>query len=194
MRLQDRLPRSVTVDGRRYRVDLDFRNVLKMMDVLARTDLMGGARAYLALKCLMRRPPRNAAPVLDALRPILFPETRRSADGQKLTDFKQDAALIRAAFLQAYGINLWRDRLHWLEFADLLAGIPEGSRYSDVLGIRARPMPQATKHNAKEREWLMQAKARCALQMDDNEREANYSRCVQNVFAGLLAMARKGET
>ena len=31
MKLQDRLPDSVTVLGKRYKLDLDFRNVLRMM-------------------------------------------------------------------------------------------------------------------------------------------------------------------
>ena len=53
MTLYDELPRSVTVDGRRYRLDLDFRNVLRMLAVMERQDLIPGARAYLALKCVM---------------------------------------------------------------------------------------------------------------------------------------------
>ena len=38
MRLQDELPRHVAVDGRRVRVDLEYRNVLRMIDWLSRDE------------------------------------------------------------------------------------------------------------------------------------------------------------
>lgn len=192
MKLQETLPGGVTVKGHFYRMDFDFRNVLRMMDCLARDDLLPDARAFIALKCLMKRPPRNADEVLAATREIIFPETKKHADKQKITDFVQDADMIRAAFLQAYGINLFRDRLHWLEFSSLLSCLPEGSRYSEVLGIRSRPLPAPTKWNAEERRSLIQAKAAYALEMSEKEQENNYMRCVINVFAGMKAMAEKG--
>jgi hypothetical protein len=194
MKLHEALPRRVAANGRNYRVDLDFRNVLRMMEILARDDLLPGARDWLALKCIMRRPPKDSGAVLLAVKTLLFPGTKAEADGKKLTDFAQDADLIRAAFWQTYGINLYRDRLHWLEFSALLHALPEGTRYSEILGIRARPMPTPTKYNQAEREWLAKAKAACALQMSDDERERNYARSVKNIFAGLLAMANGSDS
>ena len=188
MKLQDRLPDSVTVLGKRYRVDLDVRNVLRMMEVMARDDLIPTARDYLALRCVMKRPPKHTGPMIEALRALLFPE-RRHGDGKRLTSFEQDADLIRAAFRQAYGIDLYRDRLHWMEFSALLSVLPEGSRYSEVLGIRSRPMPAATKDNQAEREWLAKAKAACALEMSDDDRKRAYAEGVKSVFAGLMAWA-----
>ena len=190
--LHEKLPDSVTVNGRRYRLDLDFRNVLRMMDVMDRKDLLPGARAYVALKCVMKRPPKDAAPVLAAVNALLFPARKKPEKREKLTDLKQDADLIRAAFLQSYGVNLWRDRLHWFEFSGLLACIPGGSRYADIIGIRARPMPEATKYNAKEREWLMKAKAEYAVEMTAEEQERSYQEGLHNMAMSLLAIAQKG--
>jgi hypothetical protein len=190
MKLHERLPEHVEVNGRRYRLDLDFRNVLRMMDTLGRDDLLPGAREYLALRCIMRKPPKRTGPVLGAVRELLFPEHR--GDGQRLTSFEQDAGLIRAAFRQAYGIDLYRDKLHWVEFTELLSALPEGSRYSEVLGIRARPMPTPTKYNQQEREWLAKAKAAYALELDEKERAKAYEQGVKALFAGLIAWAEKG--
>lgn len=191
MKLQDRLPERITVNGRRYRVDLDFRNVLNMMDVLARDDLLPEAREYRALCCVMRRPPRKAGEALTVLRAMLFPESKKRADQQKITDFEQDADLIRAAFAQEYGINLYRDKLHWLEFSSLLAGLPEGSRYTDILGIRARPMPAPTKYNAEERRHLARLKAEYAVHMTDAEATAALEAGLRGVASTLLAMIGK---
>ena len=191
MKLQDKLPRGVTVRGRFYKLDLDFRNVLNMIDIQARDDLLPDARDYLALKCVMRRPKR-VKETLSAVRALLFPAAQKIPNNKKVTDFTQDADLIRAAFLQEYGINLYRDKLHWMEFSSLLAGLPDGNRYNDVLGIRARPMPAPTKYNAEERRWLAKAKADLALRLTDNEREVSLNQSLRDVATSLLALAGKG--
>lgn len=191
MKLQDRLPDGVTVDGKFYKMDFSFRNVLRMIEVLDDNNLMPGARAYNALHCLCKRP-KNVFKVLEAVKGILFTAPRKK-DGQRVTDWVQDAGLIRAAFRQAYGIDLYRDKLHWIEFQELLNAIPEGNRYSEVVGIRARPIPAATKWNAHEREWLMKAKADVALEMDEAERMKRYQQDVANIASVLMGMARKKE-
>ena len=190
MKLFERLPDSVTVDGKAYKMDLDFRNVLSLMATLERDDIIEGAKEYRALKCVMKHPPRNAAAVLLELKKILFSEQKKQAEHKKLTDFDQDADLIRAAFMQAYHINLFRDRLHWLEFTCYLSGLPEGSRYCDILGIRARPLPAPTKYNQEEREWLMKAKSEYALNMSAKEETDNYAQNVRGIAAALIAWAK----
>lgn len=189
MKLYERLPDSVTVNRRRYRLDLDFRNVLRMMDILGRRDLLPEARDYLALKCLMRHPPRNAALVLDAVKGILFPEQKTTESGPRITSFEQDADLIRAAFRQNYGIDLYRDKVHWLEFTGLMGALPEGSKYTEVLGIRARPMPKPTKYNREERQALAKAKAHYALRLDGEEAEKTYQNGLRLMAESLLMLA-----
>ena len=192
MRINDRIPTHIEAGGRRYRIDTDFRNVIRMNEIMARVDLTDEARDWLALRCMMRHPPRRRdrqIEALKALREMLFSTKRGGVDEKKITDIEQDAELIFAAFYQEYGINLWRDHLSWFEFTALLAGIAEGTRYSDVLTIRARPMPKPTKWNAEEREWLAKAKAAHALELTDEEMAENYDRSVRSIFDGLLSMA-----
>lgn len=191
MRLQDKLPEGVTVDGKFYRCDFDFRNVLEMLHILARDDLINSAREYNALKCVMKHP-RNISKVLAAIKALLFTSKPQNNE-QKLTDFNQDASMIRAAFRQSYGIDLYRDHLHWIEFKELLNALPQGSRYMEVVGIRARPIPAANKYNQSEITWLVNAKASVALEMSEEEQKANYEQQVQKVFDGLLAWASSFE-
>ena len=189
MKLYERLPDRVTVGRRRYKLRLDFRNVLRMIDTLARDDLLPEAREYLALRCITR-PRGNTHALMTAVLELLFPA--RGESTEKIMDYAQDADLIRAAFLQCYGINLCRDRLHWLEFSALLASMPEGSRYSEILSIRARPMPAPTKYNAEERAWLANAKAQYAVKLTDKERENQYQKGLRQMAAGLLNLAKQG--
>ena len=189
MKLTDSLPKGVTVDGKFYKLDFDFRNVLKMMEIMGNDNLLLDARDYLAVKCLTRKP-RNAGKVLKAVKDLLFDNTPTTS-GERLTSFEQDAALIRSAFRQVYHIDLFREKLHWMEFTELLQNLPEGNRYEEVLGIRARPIPSPTKYNQHEREWLVKAKQQCALHLTESEAAKKYDRDVGNVFAGILSMIPK---
>ncbi len=188
MKLTDRIPEGVTVDGKTYPLDFDFRNVLRMMETLGNDNLLPDARDYLALKCLTKHP-KNVHKVLEAAKAILFEE--KPGTGEKITSFEQDAGLIRSAFRQVYGIDLFRDKLTWFEFTELLQNLPEGNRYEEVLGIRARPLPAPTKYNAKEREWLMKAKQQCAIHLSENEAAKKYDEDVGRVFSGLFSMIQK---
>ena len=76
-KLFDRLPDGVTVDGRFYKCDFDFRNVLKMLEIMRRDDLEFAARDYHCAKCVFRGhlPLSRAAKVYSAICSVLFEKT-----------------------------------------------------------------------------------------------------------------------
>ena len=191
LKLYERLPDSVTVDGKRYKCDFDFRNVLKMLEIAQREDIVPDAKDYLCARCLCNAP-KNAGKVYDALCSILF-EKRPDGGEKRLTSYEQDAGLIRAAFRQVYGIDLFRAKLHWFEFTELLQNLPEGNRYEEIIGIRARPIPAPNKYNQKEREWLMRAKQSVALHLTEQEQAKKYEKDVEKVFTGFLSMIQKAQ-
>ena len=194
MKLFERLPKGVMVGKRFVRCDFDFRNVLKLLEIMQREDVLPDARDYLCVKCVCK-PPKNVSEAYKEICDLLFekpPETGIE-DRKKLTSFEQDAPLIRAAFRQVYQIDLFRDKLTWFEFTELLQGLPEGNRYEEVVGIRARPLPAPNKYNAKEREWLMKAKNSVALHLTEREQAKKYDSDVAKIFKGLLDMIPKKE-
>lgn len=191
LKLFERLPDSITVGGKRYKCNFDFRNVLRMLEIMQRDDLLPDARDYLCAKCVCKAP-KNASEVYTALCSTLFPQAAETG-GKRLTSYEQDAGLIRSAFRQVYGIDLFRDKLHWFEFVELLQFLPDGCRYEETIGIRARPMPAATKYNQKEREWLLKAKQSVALHLTEKEQARKYETDVSNVFAGLMGAIQKAQ-
>ena len=192
MKLFDSLPEGVRVNGKYYRCDFDFRNVLKMLEIMQHEDIIPDARDYLCVKCVIsHRISLKTAPVVyNELCSILF-EKRPETGEKRLTSFEQDAGLIRSAFRQVYGIDLFREKLHWLEFTELLQNLPEGNRYEEIIGIRARPLPTPTKYNQKEREWLIKAKQSVALHLNEQEQERKYESDVSRIFAGIMSMIPK---
>ena len=191
IRLFESLPDGITVDGKFYKCDFDFRNVLKMLDTMQRDDLIPDARDWLFIRCVFphRIPHKTARRIYEELCAVLFEKAVNG--GKRLTSYEQDAGLIRSAFRQVYRIDLYRDKLHWLEFVELLQNLPEGNRYEDVISIRARPIPAPTKYNQHEREWLIKAKASCALHLTEAEQQKKYDSDVSRIFAGLMSMIPK---
>lgn len=194
IRLYEPVPDGVTVDGKFIACDFDFRNVLKMLDIMQREDIYPEARDYLCVKCVAKHPKRikDTGKAYRAINDLLFEKVPDSG-GEKITSFEQDAGMIRAAFRQVYRVDLFRDRLSWFEFTELLHNLPEGNKYTDILGIRSRPLPAPTKYNAKEREWLMKAKQQFRLHLTEAEAARKYDRDVSKVFTGLMSMMAKGE-
>jgi hypothetical protein len=192
LKLFERLPDSITVDGKRYKCDFDFRNVLKMLEIMQREDIYPDARDYLCAKCVIssKMPPKTVRNVYNALCSVLFPKAVQTGE-KRLTSYEQDAGLIRTAFRQVYGIDLFRAKLHWFEFQELLQNLPEGNRFEETVGIRARPMPAPTKYNQKEREWLLNAKQSVALHLTDQEQAKKYDADVGKVFTGLMSIIPK---
>lgn len=190
----DPLPVLISCCGKKYRLKADFRRVLMMLEIQKDRRLTPDARTTLCLRCVFRRIPGAKASRRDLLRETykaLFPGGKRG-NAQALTDIDQDADLIRSAFRQSYGIDLRRARLHWLEFAELLANLPEGSRYAEVISVRAMPVPESTKYNAKYRQSVIEAKAAFALQSQgEKERMEKYRQNVRSVAAGLIALAKR---
>ena len=191
IKLFERLPDSITVDGKRYKCNFDFRNVLKMLDIMQHDDIYPDARDYLCARCVCNAP-KNAGNVYRALCDVLF-EITPETGAKRLISYEQDAGLIRSAFRQVYGIDLYRDKLHWFEFRELLQYLPDGNRYEETIGIRARPMPSPTKYNQKEREWLLKAKQQVALHLTDREQAVKYENDVSKVFSGFMGMIRKAQ-
>ena len=188
MKLYEELPKTVRYNGREIKVDLDFRNVLKMIDIMTDDTLMPEAREWLALKCICRHPKKG---MMTAVKLLLF-DKPADPDRKRIMDYAQDADLIRAAFQQVYGIDLYREKMHWMRFSCLLAGLPSGNRFSDILSIRSRPLPAPTKYNLEEREWLIKAKAECALKLTDKEIEQQYQKDIENIASILMNWAEKG--
>lgn len=58
---------------------------------------------------------------------------------KRLYNLKYDGDYVFASFMQAYRIDLIEEigRLHWKKFNALLVGLPEGTKFAEVLKIRS---------------------------------------------------------
>lgn len=101
---------------------------------------------------------------------LLFDTEKQTPEDVRCMDLEQDAGLIKAAFLQAYHIDLERSSMHWMKFQELLNAIPENTTFAKIVELRRRPLPKPTKYNQDEIAALQKAKAAVALDIPEEER------------------------
>ena len=198
MKLTDNLPYEVYTLGKTWRLNPAWHRVLRALDFLADERLYPQVREEAALRLLLRSP----LPHKNTHRQLLLKESMKllvgeskGESGAQAISLTQDAALIRTAFLQAYGIDLNADRtLHWWTFREMLANLPADTRMAEVISIRTRTLPPPNKYNAAARRALQEAKARCAIQLTEQERKQNYQHSAVQMANAMLSIAQKKVT
>ena len=183
MNVYDDYPTEAEVNGRKYRLNLSYDRVLRALDI--QDDKTLTALDRLEVQCVLlldggykdlpatteeRRALLNA--VLDLLPK---PETT----GEKYIDFHQDAQIIRTAFFRI-GVDLLKDKIHILQFLELLSDLPSDTALMRTIDIRQRPIPEITKNNAKQVEALMKAKQKVAIKVSEEERREQFAKSLKN--------------
>lgn len=167
MKLYEKPVDRVTFEGKTYPIDADFRNVLRSQSILADNAYLPFIRVEKALRCFTGAPlPDDRKGLLDAIFRAVLGQEKLKGSGPVSISFSVDADRIIAAFWQAYGIDLTKERLHWWVFVALLDNLPDDTRMMKVAHIRMCPVPEPNKHNKERRAALMRAKAAVALKPD----------------------------
>lgn len=178
MKIYDAYPEEVEIGGRVIALNLDFSRVLRVLDIQEQADLTPLDKLELQATLLLRDPsecpdsPKEQAELVNAAFSLL--PKKGDTSGERYIDFDQDAALIRSAFFRI-GVDLSRDRLHILQFLELLADLPSDTALMRTVEIRAKPLPKPTKHNADQIAALQKAKARVAINVSEEERRARFA-------------------
>ena len=180
--------------GKKYRLNLDYRAVLDCFDILKDEVLPEAILVDLCLEQIVKaRTRRLTSQQKGELFNQIYQEhiqlNKRSGDsGPKTVDFRYDFDLIFASFMQAYHIDLKRNKVDWYHFYNLFQGLPEDTKIREVMSIRQREIPQPTKYNQKEIIALQKLKSYWALPVDCLEN--NYQAGLRQLFDTLKSMAK----
>lgn len=112
-----------------------------------------------------------------------------SSNDEEFFCFEQDADYIYAAFLSEYGIDLieQQGKLHWYKFSALFKSLSDQCKFSKIIEIRTREVPQLNKHNTKEREELLKLKKVYALKVKDPQKKVQKLNSKFNNIAFMVA-------
>lgn len=150
--LLDTLPEYVSVDGKDYFIDTDFRTFIIFEKVILDPDLSSRERIRTLLNLVYTDAfPENIEGAFNAALEVYRcdekkPErkncVRKNGDVELkpklIYDYEHDAPYIYAAFLAQYGIDLNDiEYLHWWKFQALFKSLTSANKIVEIMGYRA---------------------------------------------------------
>lgn len=155
------LTETAVINGKEYKLDLSFDNVLRLIDMLNDKELTDAEQIELGLEMLIgTKLPEYTLKQKEEIFHQLFHETigkdaennvpvdlegnpMPQAEEKRVYSIKQDAPYIYASFYQDYGIDLFEmhGKLHWEKFKALLIGLRPDTKFKEIIEIRTMDLP-----------------------------------------------------
>ncbi|MDG4985501.1 bacteriophage Gp15 family protein [Lactococcus lactis] len=170
--LYQKINDEVEVSGIKYPLNASFDVMLKLIDLLKEKRLSDINKLKLSIMLVFGRESqllnisiedqgeairqvfdgylkssKNDKPVKRDLQGNVMPELDEE-EKKVLYSINYDAEYIYASFMQAYGLDLLEQqgKLHWFKFKALLSGLPEDTKFEQVMSIRSWKKPSNSKN------------------------------------------------
>lgn len=186
----ERFPKTVDVDGKKYQIYTDFRDFLRLFDILKNEDdEIKIASEFLSM--YTDRIPQDYKKAIMAIADFVLDKDQKEENDtesdeenrdekKKLISYEKDAPYIIGDFLRFYGIDLTScEYLHWMKFQVLLEGLPEDSETKKRIGYRAIDPGKIKDKDERNRIVRIQK----MISIEDNEADAER---IGDLFGGLM--------
>jgi hypothetical protein len=199
--LIDELPKKVEIEGEEIEINTDYRNVLLYFRALRDEDLEGREKLEIATRLFFKRTPRNVEEAMRYINEeyIVCSEThasmtrrnkiKRNAEKEKVVfDIEQDGGLIYVSFMQEYGIDLRKEKMHWYAFKALFDGLGEETVLRRVIEFRKmkpKDMPRERRIELME----LQKELSIAPLKNNYERSSDYRRSAKEIEREIMEEA-----
>lgn len=166
-------PDTVEVEGKKYRIVTDFREWIKLSELLNKTQRLSKQMLDLILEWYVDEPPDNVPAALNALQEFMaasdvYPVfAGEDMPGKQLPEkpvfsFKQDAVCIYCAFYAVYGIDIETiPYMHWWKFRVLFEGLPSDTEIKERIYYRSVNLNNIK--DKEERKRIKEIKKKIAL-------------------------------
>lgn len=149
--LYEELPEHVEISGKKYKIVTDFREYIKLLDLLRDDDVDTLEKAELILRWFIDPPQADFQDCLKALSDFMTDYRYKNKKGDKnnqgdenrkeekqVLSYTQDAPFILAGFLECYGIDLTTiPYMHWWKFRMLIDGMNEECELKKRMNYRS---------------------------------------------------------
>lgn len=198
-------PTTIPVDGKIYHLNLSFDRVIRFYDLMRDKEsaFSDEEKVEIAYAWLVKKPRRAALKekiaVIDEImktRLKLRERTLPQSKERTAISYTEDSPYIYAAFMQHYGIDLFRARgkLHWWKFLAMLDSLPSDCKLKEIMAIRTRELPKFNGHNAEEINRIKEQQQYYFLDINFAEAQAEAEDGANRLFEALLLKAKEGES
>ena len=120
-------PEYVEVNGKRYKINTDFRVAIDCNEIALDTTIDDEERAYAIIYKLYGdeglNDIENHVELLQLAQKYLACGKELDSKGKPDMDFKQDLGLIEISFLSDYHLDLSHEKMHWWKFNEAINGL-----------------------------------------------------------------------
>lgn len=190
--ISKKLPNYFTYNGKKYKLNLAFDNIINIFDLFKTDILVGSEITQFVLEMLIVNPIGVGYDAVDKIFNDYINIAKKSNDNSmRVLDYKQDGMYIYSSFMSDYGIDLFEQqgKLHWWKFVSLLGGLSEKSKMREIMSIRSRPLPEQNKYNQKEIANLIELKQYYALDISQEEKQRNFKQGIARLAENLKQKA-----
>lgn len=154
-------PNSIVVGGREIAVVTDFREYIKLIDMLNDDELKSWEKVSY-LKQYFLEEPEDFEKAMEQLTAFIVMEVETKeekgnqdnaeSDKKEVYSFEYDFPFIFSAFLSEYGIHLKKiPYLHWWEFRNLFKGLSEDTEIKKMIAYRSINPSEIKDENERKR-------------------------------------------
>lgn len=150
--LYEKFPDYVLIEEKKYKVVTDFREYIKLLDLLRDDEIETIDKADLVMMWFLDIPEVDFSTCLKALSDFMTnyngeriqtdeadsEDTEKRSRGKQVLSYSQDAPFILAGFMECYGIDLTTIKyMHWWKFRMLIDGMNEECELKKRMSYRS---------------------------------------------------------
>lgn len=173
-------PEYAEINGKRYKINTDFRVAIKCNEVALDKNISDYERALAIIYILFGEEGlNNEKDYKDLLRiSISYLACGKKVNNKKQEkldmDYIQDMDYIEASFMSDYGIDLTNETMHWWKFSNLINGLSNSELGNTCILNRIRNIrnmnPNEIK-DQKERKKIIELQKEFALKKNEKEKK-----------------------
>ena len=173
-------PEYAEINGKRYKINTDFRVAIKCNEVALDKNISDYERALAIIYILFGEEGlNNEKDYKDLLRiSISYLACGKKVNNKKQEkldmDYIQDMDYIEASFMSDYGIDLTNETMHWWKFSNLINGLSNSELGNTCILNRIRNirnMNQNEIKDQKERKKIIELQKEFALKKNEKEKK-----------------------
>lgn len=171
--LYEKFPNSVRIGKSEYRIVTDFREYIKLIELISDDDIDSSDKANLILQWFIDIPKCEFKEYIEALSGFVIGAEGKMKDSDdekpdyekknnKVLSYSQDAPYIISGFLECYGIDLTSIKyMHWWKFRILLDGLNDECELKKRMNYRS--IDAGSIKEKEERERILKIQRQIAI-------------------------------
>ena len=175
--LLDELP-NTTPNG--FKIKTDFRQAIKFELLMQDNELNDEEKVLLALNLFYDKLEDSKKQLEDIIwfylhgKEVIESE-KEGKSNQQIYSYEYDADYIFSAFLETYGIDLNKEKLHWWKFKAMFNGLNEKTKFVEIMGYRAIDLSKIQDKEERKRYKKLKEIYQLPDMRTEEEKEAAFS-------------------